>query len=59
MVLCSNDAKFCYNRIAYSIASIVLQHLGLSIKPIISILLTIEEIDYYIRTAYSNSSSKL
>ena len=43
----------------YSIASIVLQRLGIPLPPIMCIFKTIQSMDHYVRTAFSDSESKL
>ena len=57
MVLYSNNAKLCYNRIVYSIASIAMQRLEMSLIPIKSIFKTIQKINHIVRTEYGNSTS--
>ena len=59
MIVCSNDAKSCYDRIVNSIASMAMQRLGLPIEPIQCMIVTIQEMDHYIRTAFGDSDSTL
>ena len=56
IILCSNDAKSCYDRIVHSIASIAMQRLGIPLQPITCMIITIQEMDHYIHTAYGDSS---
>ena len=59
MVLCSNDAKFCYDRIVHSIASIVMQRLGLPIQPITCMIVTIQQMEHYICTGFGDSDATM
>ena len=59
MILCSNDAKSCYDRIIHSIASIAMQRLGLPPEPITCMLLTIQEMEDIIRTGFGDSDLTL
>ena len=58
IVLCSNDAKLCYDHII-SIASLAMQCLGMLSESIISMFKTIQSIDYLIRIAHGDLKSKL
>lgn len=51
-ILCSNDAKSCYERIFHSVLSLSLQRLGVPAAPIISMLTTIQHMKHTIKTAY-------
>ena len=57
LAVCSNDAKFCYDRIVHSVASLALQRTGMPLGPAISIFNTIQNTNHIIRTAFSNSWS--
>jgi Reverse transcriptase (RNA-dependent DNA polymerase) len=56
-VLCSNDAKGCYDRIVHSVASLCMQQLGMPIQPIVSMFSTLQQMRHHIRTAYGDSES--
>lgn len=58
-ILCSNDAKSCYDRIIHSVASMALQRLGLPPQPSKCMLTTIQDLEHHIRTAYGTSSSSM
>ena len=53
--LCSIDVANCYDSIAHAIASIIFQALGVPIGAIESMLETIENMKYFLRTAYGDS----
>ena len=55
MILCSNDAKSCYDRIVHLIASIAMQHLGLPPEPIKCMITTIQDMEHYIRAGFRDS----
>ena len=55
MIVSSNDAKSCYDRIIHSIASIAMRHLGLPLEPVTCMIITIQEMDHYIRTGFGDS----
>jgi hypothetical protein len=54
--LASVDADNCYNQIAHPMASMVFQSFGVPTPAIKSILTTIQNIKYYLRTGYGNST---
>ena len=56
-ILCSNDAKSNYDRIAHSIASMACQRLGMPTQPLICMFQTIQDLQHHIRTAYGTSTS--
>ena len=58
-VLCSNDAKSCYNRIVHSIASLALQRLGMPPGPVTCMLVTIQDFEHHVRTTFGDSESVL
>ena len=53
--LSSVDAANCYNRIAYAIALIVFQSFGVPKGVVTSMLSAIEEMKFFLRTAYGDS----
>jgi hypothetical protein len=54
--LCSNDAKSCYDRIIYSVASLCFQHQGVQEPPLVCMLSTLQNTKHTIRTAYGDST---
>jgi hypothetical protein len=54
-IMCSNDAKSCYDRIIHAIASLALQRAGIPLPSIISMFTTIGQLNHYIRTAFGDS----
>ena len=59
MIVCSNDAKSCYDRIVHSIASMAMQRLGLPLQPIQCMITTIQDMDHYIRTGFGDSDTTM
>ena len=55
MILCSNDAKSCYDRILHSVASMAMQRLGMPIQPITCMITTIQDMEHYTRTGFGDS----
>jgi hypothetical protein len=55
-VLCSNDAKSCYDRIIHSVASLCFQHQGVPEAPLVCMLSTLQNMTHTIRTAYGDST---
>jgi hypothetical protein len=55
-VLCSNDDKSCYDRIAHNIADISMQRMGVPLEPLTSMFLTLQKASHAISTAYGISS---
>ncbi len=53
--LASVDANNCYNRIAHLIASMIFQAFGVPTLAIVSMLSTIQNIQFYLRTGYHDS----
>lgn len=49
------DAQTCYDRIAHAIASLCAQRLGVAIETIVSLLLTIQLMKFFLRTAFGDS----
>ena len=54
--LASVDADNCYDRIAHPMASMVFQAFGVPTGPIRSMLTTIQDLRFYLRTGYGDSS---
>ena len=61
--IASVDADNCYDQIAHAIASLVFQAFGIPLSAIESMLTTIQEIKFFLRTGFGDStdfaSSKL
>ena len=55
MIICSNDAKGCYDRIVHSIAFICLQRFGVPRPPLLSMFQVIQNLTHHIRTAFGDS----
>ena len=51
------DGENCYDSVAHAIASLVFQAYGVSEEAVQSMLSTIEEMKYYLRTAYGDSKN--
>ena len=51
----SVDAANCYDRVAHAIASLTFQAFGVPEKAVHAMLTTIEEMKYFLRTAYGDS----
>jgi hypothetical protein len=56
-VLCSNDAKSCYDRIVHSIASILMQHHNVSSSACICVLTTLHNLHHTVRKIYGDYKS--
>ena len=64
-VICSNDAKSCYDRVVHSIAALAMIRLGtpiaavlcLPIAAVLCLLLTLQQAQHKIRTGYSVSNT--
>jgi hypothetical protein len=55
-VLCSNDMKSCYDRIVHAVASLCLQHEGISKPEFVCMLCsTLQNLEHTIRTFYGSS----
>ena len=54
--LASVDAESCYDRIAHAIASLVFQSFGVPSKSAVAMLKTIQDMKFFLRTAYGDSS---
>ena len=54
-VLSSIDAANCYDSIAHTIASLVFQSFGVPVNAVESMLTTIQEMKYFLQTAYGDS----
>lgn len=59
MILCSNDAKSCYDWIVHSIAALAMQRLGLPPQPMKCMITTLQNMNHYIRTAFGDSDQTL
>ena len=55
--LSSVDAAQCYDSVAHAIASLVFQAFGVPEEAVHSMLTTIEEMKYFLRTAYGDSKT--
>ena len=51
-----NDFSKCYNSITHTIASLVFQVFGIPLEAVESMLKEIEEIQYFLRTAYGDTN---
>ena len=58
-VLCSNDLKSCYDRIAHIIASLSLQKHGVNPSEVVCMFTMVEELEHVIKTAYGTSDDTL
>ena len=56
-ILCSNDAKACYDRIVHNIAMICMLRTGISYNSIKSMFLTLQQMKHKVATGYGVSSS--
>ena len=54
-VLCSNDAKSCFDRIIHSIAMLAYKRLGIPEPPVKSMLHTIQKMKHHVRTTFGDS----
>lgn len=54
--LASVDAESCYDRIAHAIASLVFQSFGVPDKSVVAMLKTIQDMKFFLRTAYGDSA---
>ena len=55
-IICSNDARLCYNRIVHSIFAVCLRRLGVHPNPIKSTVETLQVLEHHIRTEFGDSS---
>ena len=55
MIIYNKGTKFCYNHIVHFIASIVMQRLGMLVKPLKCMFNIIQEITHSIRNAFGDS----
>lgn len=55
--LTSADANCCYDRMAHSIASLATQRLALALETITCLLLTIQFMRFFLRTAFGDSDN--
>ena len=54
-VIISNDAKGCFDRIAHVVAILALRRLGIPRPVILSMIITIQQMQHYTRTAFGES----
>jgi hypothetical protein len=54
-VLCSNDAKGCYDRIVHSVAALCMRRLGVPCGPIEAMFQTIQRLKHTVHTVYGDS----
>ena len=54
-ILCSNDAKSCYDRILHPIASLAYRQIGVPLAPVKCMLECIQEMKHNVRTGYGIS----
>jgi len=54
-VICSNDAKLCYDHIVQLFTAIALMHLGVPMNPLRMMFGTIQELLHFIRTMHGDS----
>ena len=55
--LSSVDAENCYDRIAHSITSLIIQAFGMPTEAVGSMLKTIQDMKFFLRTAYGDSTT--
>ena len=58
-ILCSNDAKSCYDRILHSSMALAYKRIGVPQQPIESMLLCIQNMRHHISTSYGISKESL
>ena len=54
-ILCSNDAKSCYDRILHPMASLAYRRAGVPLAPVKAMLECIQEMKHHVRTSYGLS----
>jgi len=54
-VIISDDAKGCFDRITHVVAILALRRLGIPRPAIMSMIITIQRMQHYIRTAFGES----
>ena len=57
MVMCSNDARFCCDRIVYAAEFLALRRLGIPKPMIVRMFHTIQKMYHNIHTSYGDSTS--
>jgi hypothetical protein len=57
MAISSVDAHTCYDRIAHAVASICCQRWDVDLGPILAMLITIQQMKFFLRTAFGDSES--
>ena len=58
-LLCSNDAKSCYDRILHSIAALAYKRIGITTQPIDCMLTCIQDMNHHIRTSFGLSYNSM
>ena len=58
-ILCSNEAKYCYERIVHSVVSMSIQQMGMTAQPMKFMLGRLQDLEHPIRTAYVTSESSM
>ena len=56
-IICSNDAKGCFDRIVHMVAYIALRRFGIQRQPILGMIRAIQEMTHHIRTAFGDSDA--
>ena len=54
-MMCSNNAKSCYDHVVHSVASLCFQHQGIQEPPLVCLFSTLQKIEHTIHTAYGDS----
>ena len=55
-LLCSNDAKSCFDRVVHSVAMLAYRRLGIPHPPVLGMIKTIQNMKHHIRTTYGDST---
>ena len=58
-LLCSNDAKSCYDRILHSVAALAYKRIGIPSQPVECMLKCIQDMNFHIRTTFGLSSDSM
>ena len=56
-IICSTDAKGCFDRIVHIVAYIALRRFGVARQPILGMIKAIQEMTHHIRTAFGDSTT--
>ena len=54
-ILCSNDAKSCYDRVVHPVVMMALQRLGVPSEAILSMIGTFQSMQHHLRTSYGDT----